>query len=63
MNTVQRFRHSVYTIKYHVVWIPKYRRKVLKDEVALRLELILCDLASEKGWNVIELAKIGRAHV
>ena len=56
MNEIRRSRHSVYTIKFHVVWIPKYRRKVLKGDVALRLELILCDLASEKGWNVIELA-------
>ena len=32
----------VYSCKYHVVWCPKYRRKVLTDEIATRLkELII----------------------
>jgi len=26
--------HAVYELKYHFVWAPKYRRKVLVDEVA-----------------------------
>jgi len=29
--------HSVYDIKYHLVWITKYRKKVLKGQVGLRL--------------------------
>ena len=29
--------HSVYDIKYHVVWITKYRKQVLKGQVGLRL--------------------------
>lgn len=29
--------HSVYDIKYHVVWITKYRKKVLKGQIGLRL--------------------------
>ena len=29
--------HSVYDIKYHVVWITKYRKKALKGQVGLRL--------------------------
>ena len=29
--------HSVYDIKYHVVWITKYRRSILRGEVAKRL--------------------------
>ena len=29
--------HSVYDLKYHVVWITKYRKPVLRGEIALRL--------------------------
>jgi putative transposase len=29
--------HSVYDIKYHLVWITKYRKPVLGGEIALRL--------------------------
>ena len=29
--------HSVYDLKYHIVWITKYRKPVLRGEVAQRL--------------------------
>jgi putative transposase len=29
--------HSVYDLKYHVVWITKYRKPVLRGEIAVRL--------------------------
>ena len=29
--------HSVYDLKYHVVWITKYRKPVLHGEIAVRL--------------------------
>lgn len=28
--------HSVYDLKYHVVWVTKYRKPILRGEVALR---------------------------
>ena len=36
---------AVYSLKYHIVWCPKYRRPVLVDAVADRL----CDLLAEKA--------------
>ena len=38
--------HTVYDIKYHFVWITKYRYEVLKGDVAFRLRDLLkqgCD--------------------
>ena len=29
--------HSVYDLKYHLVWITKYRKQVLRGEIAVRL--------------------------
>jgi putative transposase len=29
--------HAVYDLKYHVVWITKYRKRVLRGEIAVRL--------------------------
>ena len=48
-------RHVVYSSKYHVVWCPKYRRKVLIGVVAARLERILRDLCEELEAEVIAL--------
>jgi putative transposase len=45
----------VYSCKYYVIWCPKYRRKILSGDVAIRLrELILQSAAAHKS-EVIEL--------
>ncbi|MCK4645764.1 MAG: transposase, partial [Candidatus Aminicenantes bacterium] len=38
-------RNIVYSCKYHLVWCPKYRRKVLVDEVETRLRGIIIEQA------------------
>ena len=35
---LQNGSHTVYDIKYHFVWITKYRYEVLKGDVAFRLQ-------------------------
>ncbi|WP_197271968.1 transposase, partial [Helicobacter heilmannii] len=37
----------VYSCKYHIVWCPKYRRKVLVDQVEIRLKQIILEVAQE----------------
>ncbi|MFX4302322.1 IS200/IS605 family transposase [Alicyclobacillus tolerans] len=45
----------VYSCKYHVVWCPKYRRRVLTSEVEERLKAILREVAEERQADIIEL--------
>ena len=45
----------VYSCKYHLVWCPKWRRKVLVDGVDERLKVLLHQAAQEHGAEVIEL--------
>lgn len=45
----------VYSCKYHVVWCPKYRRKVLVGKVAQRLEEIITKRCSEMNVEIIEM--------
>lgn len=45
----------VYSCKYHVVWCPKYRRRVLIREVEERLKAILHEVAEERQAEIIEL--------
>lgn len=33
--------HSIYDLKYHVVWVTKYRKPVLRGEVALRVRELI----------------------
>jgi len=45
----------VYSCKYPIVWCPKYRRKVLVDEIAVRLEKLIRETAAEKQVEIIEM--------
>jgi len=45
-------RHSKYHIYYHLVWIPKYRKKALRERVKERLEIILTEIAEDKGVEI-----------
>jgi putative transposase len=38
---------AVFSLKYHLVWCPKYRRPVLTDEVDRRLRELLAEKAAE----------------
>lgn len=55
-------KHSVYNIGYHLIWCPKYRRKVLVDGVDVRLKEILDEVSSKHGW-IIEKMEIMPDHV
>ena len=48
-------RNVVYSCKYHVVWCPKYRRKVLTDEIATRLNELIIETAEGINAEVIEM--------
>jgi len=54
INDYQRLSHSVWECKYHVVFIPKYRRKALFGVIRKDLGIILKDLARQKGSEIQE---------
>lgn len=45
----------VYSSKYHVVWCPKYRRKVLEGAIAKRLEQVLKQTCKTYRAEIIAL--------
>jgi putative transposase len=48
-------RHVYYSCKYHVVWCPKYRRKVLSEPIAARLKQIITRVCAEREAEVLSL--------
>jgi putative transposase len=43
---------AVFSLKYHIVWCPKYRRPVLTAEVESRLRQLLAEKAAELGMTI-----------
>lgn len=48
-------RKAVFSVKYHVIWCPKYRRRVLGGAAELRLKQIIDEVVCEFGGMVIEV--------
>ena len=52
IGTGSRYSHNagaVFSLKYHLVWCPKYRRKVLVGDVEARLKNVLLATAAQYG--------------
>jgi putative transposase len=54
INEYQRLNHSVWECKYHIVFIPKYRRKMLFGAIRKELGNIFKDLARHKSCTIEE---------
>ena len=54
MNSTQSLSHSKWECKYHVVWIPKCRRKVLYGQLRKNLGEVFHELARQKESKVLE---------
>ncbi|MCE7989959.1 MAG: IS200/IS605 family transposase [Caldilinea sp. CFX5] len=46
---------AVFNIGYHLIWCPKYRRKVLTGQVEIRLKELLTEKANELGITIENL--------
>ena len=54
MNPAESLKHTKWECKYHVVWIPKYRKKTLYTQLRRHLGELLKDLAAQKECKILE---------
>ena len=59
MENIQSLKHSVWDCKYHMVWIPKYRRKVLYGNLRKHLGEVFHELALQKECKIHEGHLVG----
>lgn len=52
MKELKHNTTSVVNINYHIIWCPKYRRKILVNGVDDRLKVILMEIAEENGCHI-----------
>jgi len=45
--------HTVFSHRYHIVWITKYRFKILTGDLRLRVREIVAQVADEMGVRII----------
>ena len=62
MKQFNKLAHAVWQCKYHVVWCPKYRFRILKGEIGINLRDIIRQLCEWKKIEIIE-GNIQKDHV
>lgn len=58
----KRTAHTVYDTKYHLVWAPKYRKKILRGEVQRRVKKIFREVAQAYDIEIAEM-EVSEVHV
>ncbi len=56
---IRRTKHAVFDLKYHLVWIPKYRKQILAGELAQYTKEVLQRIADEYGFWVDTMEVMG----
>ena len=54
MKTPDSIAHTTWICKYHVVWIPKYRKKQLFGAIRTELAPVMKELARQKESEILE---------
>lgn len=62
MQHYRRTSHSLYDIKYHVVWITKYRKPALRGDIAKRLRKLIRQECKRLDVEIIK-GHVSKDHV
>jgi putative transposase len=51
----RRTHHAVYDLKYHLVWIPKYRKSLLLGSIEKRVKELFYEIAEEHDFEILAM--------
>ena len=62
---IKRTSHAVYDTSYHLVWCPKYRKKIFKrEDIKQRAEQLIGEICAEYGFEIVEMElSIDHVHI
>ena len=47
--------HTKHRLRFHLVWIPKYRKRVLRGKIAARIKQLLYEACKVNNWLLSEI--------
>ena len=62
MEELDSGAHSSYSLYYHLVWAPKYRRRVLEGKVGERAKQIIEETSANYGYK-LDTLKVSPDHI
>ncbi len=55
MSRFKKLSHTLWYCQYHIVWVPKYRFRILTGKVATEVERCIRAFSEQKKCEVVEL--------
>ena len=62
MDGYRKNSHAVYDIKYHVIWVTKYRYKILSGPIAIRARELIRQGCEARGIIILQ-GSVGKDHI
>jgi len=62
MEDYNRGGHTIYDIKYHVIWVTKYRYKILTKEISVRLRDLIRQGCEARNIHILQ-GSVGKEHI
>ena len=64
MSRFLKLSQTLWHCQYHLVWVPKYRYRVLSGDVGIEVQNCIRAFSEQKGCNIIELnVQIDHVHL
>ena len=54
MEHYRKSSHTVYDLKYHLVWVTKYRKQVLRTDIAERVRELIREICKAKDVEIMK---------
>ena len=64
MSRFRKLSQTIWHCQYHIVWVPKYRYRVLEGEIAREVENLIRAFSQQMGCEIVELnVQIDHVHL
>src|SRR5664280_1529558 len=55
MSRFRKLSHALWHCQYHIVWVPKYRLRILTGQVGEEVRRCICEFSEQLKCEVIEI--------
>ena len=64
MSRFYKLSQTIWHCQYHIVWVPKYRYKILSGEIGIEVQNCIRAFSERKGCKIVELnVQIDHVHL
>ena len=64
MSRFYKLSQTIWHCQYHIIWVPKYRYKVLSGEIGIEVKNCIRTFSEQKGCKIVELnVQIDHVHL